>query len=325
MLLKKTFIYLFIFILIGELMIRFDEYFTLLEENRIVKISTDIELTPEYQLLKKDSLFISNKDLRIMVIGDSYIHGGGIEFNDNFSQQLKKKLKSEDLNFKNIWVLDVSKSSSNNLDNNKTYFQFVNIFKPKIVILGYNINDIEGNLDKVSDSLKRIENFKNIKASSNRSQSLIKKIYSFIYNSRFAYYVLHNTHRKLNSYGVIIPNSKFDLLMRSYSQNKENWRKSKILLDEIINDAKQSGIQMIIYKLPETNLLEYPQLFSRANKSIELYFNNNKNVIYLDGTEALQGENPKAYMLSKYDGHPNELAHKKMAEHVFEKIINFKR
>jgi len=150
MILKNIFLYLFIFILIGELMIRFDESFMIMEENRIVKISTDIELTPEYQLLRNDSLTIDQNDLRIMVIGDSYIHGGGIEFKDNFSQQLKKLLKSTNLN-NNIWVLDVSKSSSNNLDNHTTYFQFKNKFKPNIVILGYNINDVDGNLDKKVD------------------------------------------------------------------------------------------------------------------------------------------------------------------------------
>ena len=303
-------------------MIRFDESFTLLEENRIVKISTDIELTPEYQLLKNDKFNVSEQDFRIMVIGDSYIHGGGIEFKNNFSQQLKKLvLSSDNLNYNNIWVLDVSKSSSNNLDNNKTFFQFAQTFKPNIVILGYNINDIEGNLDKKVDSLSKIVDFKKKRTSSNQSITITKRIYNFVHNSHFLQYTLHNIHKKLNTYGIIIPYSRFDNLMKSYKRNEENWRKSKILLNEIIDNTNQSGIQLIVYKLPQTNLLDYPQLFSGANESIELYFKNNKKIIYLDGSEALVGEKSKEYILSKYDGHPNEKAHKKMAEHVFDTII----
>ncbi len=235
-------------------MIRFDKSFTILEENRIVKISTDIELTPEYQLLKKDSLIISDEDLRIMVIGDSYIHGGGIEFKDNFSQRLKILLESNNLSFNNIWVLDVSKSSSNTLDNNRIYFQFAEKFKPVIVILGYNLNDIDGDLLKKRDSIKYTKNFKKVKSSSDESLKLIKRIYNTIYKSHLVHYVLYKTHRKLNSLGIIIPNSNFDELIKSYYENKENWQRSKGLLDEIIEDSKQRDIQLIVYKFTEGNL-----------------------------------------------------------------------
>ncbi len=281
-------------------------------------------MTPEYQLLKNDSLTISEDDLRVMVIGDSYIHGGGIEFKYNFSQQLKKLLKFKNLIFKNIWVLDVSKSSSNNFDNNRTYFQFAEKFKPGIVILGYNLNDIDGNLVKKIDSLKSTKNFKKVKSSSDESLRLIKRIYNAIYKSHLVHYVLYKTHRKLNSFGIIIPNSNFDELINSYYENKENWQKSKELLNEIIEDSKQRDIQLIVYKFTETNLLEYPQLFSMADKVIESYFREKQTVIYLDGNEVLKGEKSNEYMLSKYDGHPNEKAHKKMAEYVFDTIIKSK-
>ena len=94
-----------------------------------------------------------------MVLGDSYIHGGGIEFENNFSQQLKKMFSNETLGFDKVWVLDVSKSSANNLDNNMIYFQFVEKFKPDIVILGYNYNDIEGDLDKRDQHLSDCNRF----------------------------------------------------------------------------------------------------------------------------------------------------------------------
>lgn len=318
---KKIFIYLSIFIIVGELMIRFDESFALLEKRRTVKIATDIEISHEYKLLKNNNFTFSENDLRIMVIGDSYIHGGGIDFEDNFSQQLKKMLNTEKLNFDQIWVLDVSKPSSNNLDNTTTYFQFANKFRPNIVILGYNINDINGNLDKKLKATTDLVDFKKTQVSSKQSQTLTKKIYKFIYNSSLVHYILYNTHRKLNTYGIIVPNSNFDVVLKSYYQNRENWQKSKVLLKEMISDTMKNNIQLIVYKFPEIHLLDYPQLFSKSNNSIQSYFDNYPSVIYVNGSDIFKGENSKEYILSKYNGHPNEKAHYKMAKDVFS-IIN---
>lgn len=321
---KKVLIYLFIFFIIGELMIRFDESYTILEENRMVKISTDIEITQEYQLLKNKSFVFNKNDLRIMVLGDSYIHGGGIEFKDNFSQQLKKIFQKESNTFDNIWVLDVSMPDSNNFDNNKSYFQFVDEFKPNIVILGYNMNDVNGNLDKQKNQTE-IENFTKIKTSGGESRSVIRKIYNFIYQSHLAHYVMHNSHNELKSYGLVIRNSNFDITMRSYFENRENWQKSKILLREIIDDTRKKNIQLIVYKFPEINLLEYPQLFTDVNESIKSFFDGYPSVIYMDGMETFKGDDSKQYILSKYDGHPNEKAHYKMAKSVFKTICKNER
>ena len=317
---KKAILYIVIFMIIGELMIRFDKSFTLLEENRIVKISTDIELTPEFQLLKQGFNFNSDKDLRIMVIGDSYIHGGGIEFQNNFSQQLKNMLNAEKLNFDNIWVLDVSKSNANNFDNNQTYFQFVDSFNPNIVILGYNLNDIDGNLDKQKHGLSSVESFKNTNTSGGEAKSTIRKIYNTVYKSQFIRFVFKKTHSFIKTFGIILPNSRADITMKSYYQDRENWKKSKVLLTEIIDDTHKRANQLIVYKMPEVNLLEYPQLFSKANEAIKSYFESYSSVIFKNGSEALKGRKSKEYMLSKYDGHPNEKAHLKMAEDVFNKI-----
>ena len=149
----------------GEIMIRFDESLTPFVENRVVKIATDIELTPEYNMVKNDKFIFNENDLRIMVIGDSYIHGGGIDFEDNFSQQLKKMFETLESKRNKTWILDVSKSSSNNLDNNQTYFYFKDKFRPNILILGYNLNDIEGELNKHDNEVSNINKFKQVKAS----------------------------------------------------------------------------------------------------------------------------------------------------------------
>jgi hypothetical protein len=317
---KKVFFFVLIFILVGELMTRFDKSFLIMEERRVVKIPKSIEITPEYELLKKNSFTPNAADFKIMVIGDSYIYGGGIEFKDNFSQNLKKLINSEKGNFKNGWVLDVSKPSSNNLDNNQTYFEFVNRYNPDIVIIGYNLNDVEGNLQKDSTNLSISGHFTHTKIHGIETTSLIQKIYKILYTSEFIQFIFHKTHRQLKAHGIVIPGSQFDLMLKSYYQNRDNWQQSQILLKEVIEHAKKNNIELIIYKFPEMDLIEYPNIFAKSDAIIKSFFNGFSSVYFLDGSEQFRNEKSRDYRLSKYDGHPNGIAHKKMAERAFELI-----
>jgi len=317
---KKVLISIFIFIIAGELMIRFDRKFTIFKENRVARIRTDIEITPEYNMMKNNSISMAPSTLRIMVLGDSYIHGWGVEFKDNFSQQLKALLNNYFNNVADVFVLDVSKVSANNFDTNQTYFQFRDKVKPHIVILGYNINDIEGDLDKEKQSVIPIGDFKKIKSSGEEEKTVIRKVYKIIYKSRLSQFILHNLHNQMKAHGIIFPNSRFDIMLKSYYQNKANWKKSKLLLQEIIEDANKNDSQLIICYFPEFNLLEHSELFIKANDSIETFFKQFESVLFFKGSDALKGEKSKEYVLSKYDGHPNNKGHRKMAIRVFEII-----
>lgn len=316
---KKIIISLLIFITVGELLIRFDEALGFMAESRVVKIETSLKITQEYNMVKTNSINVDGNNFRVMVLGDSYIHGGGIEFKDNFSQQLKILLKKANSKFDDVYILDLSKPSSNTFDNSQTYFQFADKFKPNLVILGYNYNDVEGNLNK-KRTQAAIDSFTRIKASSEEKQSFIKKIYDVLYQSRFVFYVMHNLHDELKTHGYIFPNSSFDLILKSYYENRENWIKSKTLLQEVIDDCKKKNNQFIVLKFPEINLLEYPGIFTKADDSINKFFAGNPTVNYIDGAAIFKGEKSKDNILSKYDGHPNAKAHKKISEYIFSVI-----
>jgi len=317
---KKVILYVIAFIVVGELMIRFDKSFLIMGDKRVVKIPTNIELTPEYELIQNNSFNPLQNDFKIMVIGDSYIFGGGIEFKDNFSQNLKRMINSQKGNFENCWVLDVSKPSSNTLDNNITYLEFVNRFKPDVVIIGYNLNDIEGNLQKVNNDVSVSDFIKEQKTSSAEEKRLISKIYDIIYTSELIHFVLHETHKQLKALGIIVPGSEFDLMLKSYWQNDNNWQQSKILLKEIIDHSKENNIQLIIYQFPEMDLIEHQKLFTKSSASIKSFFDGFPSVYFINGNDQFKNEKSKNYVLSKYDGHPNEKAHKKIAERVFNLI-----
>jgi hypothetical protein len=317
---KKNFITIFIFILSGELLIRFDESFRIMEASRVIKIETSMAITPEFELLKNYRINTVDHNYRIMVLGDSYIHGGGIELKDNFSQQLKILLKAGNYKYEEVYVLDVSKPSSNNFDNIQTYHQFSGKFKPQVLILGYNYNDILGNLDK-EIVMTQIDSFKNVQTSTQEKQTFIKKVYDILYQSKFINFVLHNLHDEMKAHGIVMAKSSFGLMLSDYQKNNENWMKSKQLLTGMITDAKKNGVQVYVLKFPEINLLSYPELFSAADTAISGFFNN-MDIHFIDGAEIFKGEKTEDNILSKYDGHPNERAHHIMADYVYKMIIS---
>ncbi len=313
--LKKTILVIIIFFVTGELLMRLDEYFKFFDDTRVVKIAKEIVITPEYTMMNENKIDLSGNNLRIMVLGDSYIAGGGIEAKDKFSEQLKLILKKNNKKYNAVYVLDVSKPSNNTLDNRQTYFEFVDKFKPQYVIIGYNLNDIDGNLDK---SLIKVDSGKTAAEMTNTyvKQTLLQKITYFYKQSKVLDYVLHTLHNEMKIHGFIFPNSVLDVTIKNYVENRRSWQQSKQLLQEVSNDAKAKNIQLIMLKFPEIYLLEYPKIFEKTETTIRDFYKQLPWVIFVNGNDIFKGEKSKDYILSKYDGHPNEKAHNKMAVYI---------
>lgn len=318
--LKKTILVVIIFFVTGELMMRLDEHFKLFDDTRVVKIAKEIVITSEYKMMSENKIDFGDNNLRVMVMGDSYIAGGGIEAKDRFSEQLKLILKNDNKKYDAVYVLDVSKPSNNTLDNRQSYFEFVEKFKPQYVIIGYNFNDIDGNLDK---SLVKVDSGKTAADMTNSyvRQTLLQKITHFYKQSKVLDYVLHTLHNELKIHGFIFPNSVLDVTIQTYVQNQKPWQESKQLLQEVSDDARKKNIELIVLKFPEIYLLEYPKIFQQTENVIRDFYKKSPWVTFINGNDLFKGDKSKDYILSKYDGHPNEKAHKKMAVAIA-KFIN---
>jgi len=140
---KKRDILLFIvlFLLIGEILVRFDKAYDLLD-NAPQIINTKIEENQLVTAVANGDFVAKESQLRIMVIGDSYIHGGGIDPNKKFSKMLLQNFRSNNEISDSTLVLDVSRPSNNTKDNFNSLINYEKVFKPNIVIWAYNFNDI---------------------------------------------------------------------------------------------------------------------------------------------------------------------------------------
>jgi hypothetical protein len=316
----KLVLAIFLFLLAGELIIRFDEKFKVFDQDNVVRIKTEMGESDEMTLLKNNLLPINDNDLRILVLGDSYINGAGIDPDLNFSHQLKKMLSAEKMKkFETVYVLDVSRPSNNTLDNYNTYFSFVNLLKPQIVILGYNLNDLIDR-EKTIDS-SSLNKTAQLPDQVTGKVSTVKKIYNILYVSELLQFTLHNTNKYLKSKGIIFPNSIFAQELSDYYENKPDWQYSKELLAKMILHSETVNSKFIVLVLPQMDLVKNRKLFSRTDKVIDEFFRQFSNVGFLNLRDSIDINKGEEYVLSRYDEHINEKGHLFMAEVVHRLIM----
>lgn len=319
---KRVIIYYAIcFFIVGEVLIRVTDSFHVMESNRIQKIDVAIETTDELDLLEAKMIDLSDSSLRILVLGDSYIHGGGISPSEKVSKQLKKAINEANKKYKNVYVLDVSRPDSNNLDNMTSYFSYKDAFKPQIVLLGYHFNDINGNLDEAAIGGDAVaEDARPVPAGS-QGQMAIQKVTQFLYNSAMLDYTLPKVQNLALSMGYIIPKSRLDNTIKYYINNHPTWEKSKGYLTRMIKDIESNHSELVVYHFAYTNLIGYPELFEDAGSEIQKFFTAQKGVTYVSGIDHFRGRKASDYFIYKHDGHPNALAHALISGKINEYVL----
>ena len=90
------FFYTCLFLLVGELIIRIDLEYDILN-NSPYKIEVKIEESELRNKIEKGNFIPNPNQTRILIIGDSYINGGGIPIEKRFSKRLSNLLKEETL------------------------------------------------------------------------------------------------------------------------------------------------------------------------------------------------------------------------------------
>jgi lysophospholipase L1-like esterase len=308
----KFILYICLFFLVGELIIRIDLKYDLLNKSPN-KIEIKIEASELKNKVEQGNFIPNPNQTRILVIGDSYINGGGISIENKFSKKLSYLLKEE------VLILDISRPSNSTLDNYNSFMFYQEKFKPQFVFWAYNFNDILYSIPEVNPS-KNAEILPPKRAS--KKKEGLKKYVSQLYSySELTRYLSSNIQKQLKFQGIVMPVGEFyQLTQKTYLDTNKNWIDTKKKLDTVSQICKTNQSQFIIYKMPEFNLLNHTDLFNSLDKEFVNYANSNNNIIYFNGINDFKNENSEKFMLSKYDGHPNELAHLRIAKKIAEYI-----
>lgn len=316
-----------IFFLIGELLIRADIKYDLLN-SKPQKIAIKLDETPIKKQLDQGNFKIDSLKYRILVVGDSYIYGGGINHDKKFSKILDSMLKTDRSIRYETQILDVSRPSNNTLDNFNYLNHYTESFKPNMIIWFYNFNDIIGGLDNKTKG-STIENNDtelktNVPKQHPKEIAPLKKFTKQVYrSSKLLEFCSSKLQKELKLKGIVLPFGDFyHLTNKVYNENSVNWKKSKELIKQIEEKSKVNNTSFILYKVPEFNLLNNENLFEMVDNSFNDFSDNHPYINYINGIEDFKNVVPEDYMLSRYDGHPNEKAHKKIAKRIFNEIKN---
>ncbi len=298
----------------GELFIRVDQVFGIENTSNLVKIEEKIYDSDELADIKSYSS-VDSTEFRVLIVGDSYIHGGGIQFDKSFGQQLKKYLNQSNTLFDTVLVLDVSLPGANTLDNHLYFETYFEKFNPDIVILGYNGDDVLGNMELLSKEENSVQTHLETNGEKARNNW-----YDFIYNFQFAARLMYEIQQECKVHGFVVSGSRFDQMMKLYSTNGDNWKKSKQLLKRMIDKVNKHDAKFVVLKFSEMTLLRYPKVYMDFDQAVDAFFTAEKVDQLIDIRDVLIGD-VKQYKLSKYDGHPNEMAHNKLAIFLADRVI----
>jgi hypothetical protein len=310
------FFYTCLFFLVGELIIRIDLEYDILN-NSPYKVEVKIEESELRNKIEKGNFIPNPNQIRILVIGDSYINGGGIPIEKRFSKRLSNLLKEETL------ILDISRPSNSTLDNYNSFLFYQEKFKPQFVFWAYNFNDILYSIPPINSSKKtEIVPPKRVSKKKIGLKKYVSQLYSF---SELTRYVSSKIQKQLKFQGIVVPIGEFyQLTQKTYLETNKNWIDTKKKLNVVSQICKTNQSKFILYKMPEFNLLNHSNLFYSLDEKFVNYINSNKNITYYNGINDFENENSDKFMLSKYDGHPNELAHFRIAKKIAEYIMGEK-
>jgi hypothetical protein len=118
--------------------------------------------------------------------------------------------------------------------------------------------------------------------------------------------------------------SKEDYLSYYKSLYDENPAKldAEKALKEIINISKENNILLLIINIPELYLLR-EDAFPYVDQFLVNVTQNESNVIYLNLLPMFQNESAETLWVSFEDLHPNERAHRIIADTIYNSNISF--
>ena len=300
---KKIGLFLFLFLVIGELFIRVDIYLSMLSKENIIEVK-EVSLSKEHSKAK------------IMVLGDSFIYGGGLSSD--------KKVSSRLMQTKNIEVADLSRPSNNTIDNYNTFNTYIDSIKPELVVLGYHVNDVLGgiSMDKVNlltgnEDAQPVNDIKELQVEKKESsaKALVKAIYKSWKSLGFVSSNLQNT-LKVN-YGILTPGGdQYKISNELYLDNSKDWQTSMQLLAKIKADCDQRDIQFVILLFTDFNTLKSNTIHKKPLNALTT-FCTKENISCINTREIFIDSPINDLVISRYDGHANEKVHNILADTIY--------
>jgi lysophospholipase L1-like esterase len=242
--------------------------------NTTVKINSDGMRDREYHVTK-------NNSYRIIALGDSLTFGWGVEEEDSYSSLLEKEINKR----YPAEIINFGAGNYNTVQEVNLFLEKGLKYKPDKVVLFYFINDAEITPQK-------------------------SKLWFLGYSQLITFY-----WSRINAFINKNFSSKSfsEFYSNLYRESYEGWIKSREALLLLKNICEKEDIYLQVILLPELHDVNNEIFKGVYNKIADFLMEN--DIDYLNLAPLFKGrKNPMELWVSYDDAHPNELAHKKIAE-----------
>lgn len=302
-----------IFFATGEAMLRFDAR-TLFFTSQ-TRLSNDAKQTPELAAATTGDLAPFEHSFRIAVIGDSYLYGAGVAADRTFAARVRNYFQEHPMNgFSGAAVLDLTRPGANTYMNVAGFYEYAPRFRPHVVILAYNANDVYGRQSESSAVRKVAPSSDGAALESTRS---LRRI---LFSSKLVEFLLTKINMELKHAGVIVPGTEFEhQIRRSHDARYTGWIASQEHLRKLSDYCREHGIFLEVANMPDLSMLDNYSLYRDVDRALDGFFPS-AGIRYTNAAEAFLPPRGEKYAISRYDGHPNEHAHQIIADYLIPRI-----
>ena len=255
---------------------------------------------------------------RITILGDSFTWGIGLDLSEAAPKQLEKLLAGELIN-KRIEVMNASIPGYNTVDEFLLLKQKGIKYSPDMVVLIYNLNDIDytqslsgKSYDSKGKAINKFSKKKGVRAF----------VRWFEVRSKLAAFLVPRVGYSLHRIGLI-KSAEFSFvekMFQGYEDTNPGWLESKYALKAMAELCKKNNIVFVVSVYPLLVELDDYQ-GTRAHTVIRNYCNS-IDVPVIDLLEVFKNRSGRSYWINFMDGHPNEKAHAIAAKALAVFLIN---
>ncbi len=248
----------------------------------IVDINSDGLRDKEYPVEKSDKY-------RMIFLGDSLTFGWGVQENETFATLIE-----EDLNTKRpTEVINFGTGNYNTEQQVNLFIEKGLKYDPDKVVLFYFINDAELTPEKSG--------------------------LWFLGYSHFISFYWSRINSLMNN---LVPSKSFQEYYESlYDQNEQGWINARRALLQLRDICKENGIEFQVVLLPELHDVNN-EIFTEVYNNLAQFLEEN-SIDYLNLAKLFENHPNQIELWVSYDdAHPNNIAHKKIAESSADFISN---
>jgi lysophospholipase L1-like esterase len=267
---------------------------------------------------KTNSLGLRNKEVqkdkpggvkRILALGDSFVWGDGLSYDDLVTVKIEKALNN--IYSHRIEVINGGISGFNTTDEFKQLKRLGLIYEPDLVVVFFFTNDVLEIIDKEGKKIKgnHASRVQNIKETLRKNSKFFAYLY-YLYKNKYA--------SKIGVPQFMLPTDYFNL-----NDSKPGWLAFKNGIRQMQNYVQQKDIEFIFIMIPTLTTLDKNYPYSELREKVTEFIKFN-NIHFIDLFDTFAPYQPLDLWVSKENSHWNGQATTMAANKIMKYIVHGK-